>query len=83
MVRDYGCMGVCDFTPLPAYRVPALHTTQTLIRAKGAALQTRRMCTLTEPLKSKNTHPIFFVVWVHAFVEKGTDFLCGGVCTHQ
>ena len=49
----YGCIGVCDVTPLPAHRAPALHTTQPLTRAKRAAMQTRRMCTLPEPLTAK------------------------------
>ena len=52
-LRGYGCIGVCDVTPLPAHRAPALHTTQPLTRAKRAAMQTRWMCTLTEPLTAK------------------------------
>ena len=53
LVYGYGCIGVGDVTPLPAHRAPALHTTQPLTRAKGAAMQTRRMCTLTEPLTAQ------------------------------
>ena len=53
LVYGYGCIGVGDVTPLPAHRAPALHTIQPLTRAKRAAMQTRRMCTLTEPLTAK------------------------------
>ena len=50
LVHGYGYTGVGDVTPLPAHRAPALHTTLPLTRAKRAAMQTRRMFTLTEPL---------------------------------
>ena len=53
LVYGYGCIGVGDVTPLPAHRAPALHTIQPLTRAKRAAMQTRRMCTLTEPLAAQ------------------------------
>ena len=34
-------------------------------------------------LNSKNTDRFFLVVWAHAFVEQGSDYLCGDVHTHQ
>ena len=39
-VGGHGCIGVGDVTPLPAYRAPALHTTQPLTRAKRAGMHT-------------------------------------------
>ena len=54
LLYGYECMvWVMYVTPLPAHRAPALHTTQPLTRAKRAAMQTRRMCTLTEPLTAQ------------------------------
>ena len=32
-------------------------------------------------LDRTNTHASSVVVWAHAFVEQGSDFLCGGVYT--
>ena len=47
-VGGHGCIGVGDVTPLPAYRAPALHTTQPLARAKRSGMHT-----LTERLTAK------------------------------
>ena len=59
LVYGYGCIGVGDVTPLPAHRAPALHTIQPLTRTKRAAMQTRRMGTLTEPLTAKFAPNLF------------------------
>ena len=84
LVYGYGCIRVGDVTPLSTHRAPVLYTTLPLTRPKRAAMQTSWMCTLTEPLTDGCvTHPIFLVDWVHACVEQGLDFLCGGVYTHQ